>query len=115
MALPMPRDAPVTKATCPERSTENFMLLTSCGMTDFFQMRNSLFGALAFDFAVDALHQAAEYATRPDFIHPFDTLGKQPADGIFPEDWADDLLDEQAANFFGIVVRFGVDIGDDRN
>ena len=66
-------------------------------------------------FSIDPLHQAAKYATRPDFIHLIDTLGKQPADRIFPENWADDLLDEQVANFFGIVVRFGVDIGNDRN
>ena len=69
--------------------------------------------ALAGDFSVDAAQQTPQHAAWADFVELVETLAQQVLHRVLPANRLENLLDEQPADFLGIVVRSGIDVRDD--
>jgi hypothetical protein len=76
---------------------------------------SSHFDALAGNIAVDAAKQSSQDASWPDFVELIEALGDEIPHRILPAHGLEDLLNEDLADFLGIVVREGIDVGDDAN
>src|SRR6185369_8196041 len=71
--LPRPREAPVTRATCPERSTVSPPAVSFAMRTSEIRIRASERCSLAHDtlaigLAVDTFQQASQHTPRTDFV-----------------------------------------------
>ena len=71
----------------------------------------SHFHALAGHAAIDPPQQAAKHAAGADFVKLIETLFNQISHRVFPTHRLEDLPHQEAADFLGIVVRQGVDVG----
>src|SRR5258706_10041883 len=102
MPSPMPREAPVTIATCP----------FSMGPSRLCAGRRERGGILqrdVFDVGNDALAQAREHLSRATLDDALDALAPEQLDGLGPAHRMVELLDQRVADAIGIGV--GLDRG----
>src|SRR5688572_28779651 len=111
MAAPMPREAPVTKATrfsvmmtTPSRSLPRPSSLRS---RQRVRARQRIHGQPA----IDLLQQSGEHATRRELDEPRVRGRRDLLHRLFPADGLHDLIDEQPLDGHDVGVRLGGDVG----
>src|SRR5262245_30193106 len=108
---PMPRDAPVTIATLPERSN-----MTRLKAKRFLQRGEIVWPReVRHDrFFVNLLYEPAQDRPRAHFNIVGDAFRGKPADHRFPPDRRRDLLHKRVNGGSGVAFWFAVDIGNHR-
>src|SRR5262249_33554634 len=114
----------MAKIKCRKKSEARMTKRTACSSLDIH--RSSVICLSSFNISlalhairlclsIDALEQTSQDAAGADFPEGSVSVGEHFANGCFPLDGRNDLLDEQITDFFGVVVRMGIDVGNDRD
>src|SRR5712691_5138944 len=104
---PIPRDAPVTLATLPERSS-----------TQTFFHRRELLGRGKVEHAcvlVNLLDETAEHGAGAHLNIVGDAFRRKATDDLLPANRRGDLPDQRVNRRRRVTLRLGVNIGDDGN